>query len=288
MPVRIYTLRGLRLETTRGLKRRLLAMGERAAARAAHRVVAVSASLARRFDELGLGDPAKVSVLGAGSSNGVRPLLPDAGGAAASLRRKLGLPAGAPVVGYVGRLTRDKGVAELATAFAEVGRVIPAVHLLLVGDFESGDPVPPQAIARLTADPRVVITGFVSPVDPYYRLMDVLALPSHREGFPNAPLEAAMAGVPTVGFAATGTVDAIVDGATGALVRPGGDAEALAAALRRYLERPELAAAHGAAARRRAEREFRPERVWGELIELYRALLAERGVPAPVEQGGSG
>lgn len=265
VPVRIYTLRGLRLETARGVKRRLLARSERLACASAHRVLCVSESLRRRAVDLGLVDEAKTAVPGAGSSNGVDGERFQAAAAdresLRTLRAELGLPSEAPVIGFVGRFTRDKGIAELAEAFDRISRELPEARLLLLGDFEHGDPVPRELADRLRRDPRVVLPGFVQDTAPYYPLMDVLALPSHREGFPNAPLEAAAAGVPTVGLRATGVVDAVVAGETGTLV-PVGDSAGLAGALLRYLQDPDLRRRHGEAARERVKAEFRREVVW--------------------------
>jgi glycosyltransferase involved in cell wall biosynthesis len=277
VPVRIYTVRGLRLETSRGATRRLLAALERLAGGGAHRVVCVGDSLRRRWVELGLGPAAKTVVLGGGSSNGVdverfRP------GEAAELRRALAIPDEAPVVGFVGRWTRDKGIADLAWAFADLSARHPECRLLLLGDWEEGDPVPEAVRRELLAHPRVVRPGFVADTAPYYRLMDVLAFPSYREGLPNAPLEAAASGVPVVGYAATGTVDAVADGETGTLVAVG-DRAALAAALAACLDDPAAAARRGNAGRRRAERLFARRRVWDGWVDLYRRELAAARAP---------
>jgi glycosyltransferase involved in cell wall biosynthesis len=135
--------------------------------------------------------------------------------------------------------------------------------------------VPERVREALTSHRRVVRAGFVADTAAYYPLIDVLALPSYREGFPNAPLEAAASALPVVGYAATGTVDAVADGETGTLV-PVGDSGALGAALLRYLDDPDLARDHGAASRSRVARLFRRELVWELWEEEFRRLLDER------------
>ncbi|MCH7666746.1 MAG: glycosyltransferase family 4 protein [Acidobacteria bacterium] len=271
VPNRIYTLRGLRLETTRGLEQGILTITEKIAMACAHRVVAVSTSLRARALHLGLVAPGKIEVLDAGSSNGVDTsrFHGELKASDVELRRLLDLPDNAPVIGFVGRLTRDKGIDDLTIAFTEqVQPRIPSARLLIVGDFETGDSVGVAVQKGLLRNPAVTLTGYVEDSAPYYRLMDVLAFPSYREGFPNAPLEAAASEIPVAGYAATGTVDAVIDGTTGTLVRVG-DVAALGDALCSYLINPDLRHRHGKAGRSRVEDHFRSEIIWNEWKKLY-------------------
>ena len=275
VPVRIYSLHGLRWETAHGLKRFVLGVAERCASALAHRVICVSESLRQLYVTLGFTMETKTCVLGEGSANGVDvdEFIPTS--QAHALRARLGIPDGGPVVGFVGRLTRDKGVPELLDAFDQVLASFPDARLLMLGDFENGDPIPESYAKRLCRHPRVVMTGNVSDPRSYYPIMDVLALPSYREGYPNVLLEAAAAQVPTVAFKATGSVDAICDGLTGTLV-PLGDVGSFARALQRYLADNSLRHEHGQAGRERVLCHFRPEMIWESLYAEYSRLLKTR------------
>ena len=289
VPCRVYTLRGLRLETATGLTRKILLVTERVACGCAHRVICVSPSLRQRAIDLGLVPARKAIVLASGSSNGVDASrfgpTPERLEKAKQIRGKLGIGAGQPVVGFIGRFTRDKGVPELLTAFQIVREKVPDAVLLLVGSYEPGDPVPPEARAAIESDPNVVTVEFTPNVDLYYLVMDVFVLPTHREGFPNTVLEAQAAERPVVTTRATGAIDSIVDGTTGLLV-PVGDSVALAEALKRLLADRSLAIQLGRAGRCRVLREFTQDRVWSALADEYVCLAKRARLSMPAERVG--
>jgi glycosyltransferase involved in cell wall biosynthesis len=281
VPVRVYVLRGLRLETVRGPLRWILGAVEWVTSACAHRVICLSESLRQKYVAGGYVSDAKSVVLGSGSSNGVQIEVyrqTDATRAkAAELRRMLEIPDDAVVIGFAGRLTPDKGTPQLLEAYERVHRENPQTYLLLVGDFESGDPMPEPQQQRVSQHPNIRKTGFVWDPVPYYGVMDVLAFPSLREGFPRVPLEAAAAELPVVGFEATGTVDAVRDGVTGTIV-PLGDVDAFAAALAQYVVDPVLRLRHGQAGLHRVQREFQSEQVWAAFYDEYVRLLQKRGI----------
>ena len=268
VPCRIYTLHGLRMETATGLKRLLLSCTERLAAWAAQRVICVSPSLRARAVELGVVSPRKARSLGPGGINGVD---------LERFGRALSTPIGGSTLGFVGRFTRDKGVEELYAAFGLLRSKRRGMKLLMLGDFEAGDPISPHLRRALMRDRDVLRPGFVDDPAPFLADMDLVVLPSHREGLPLTAMEAAAAGRPLVAARATGTIDAVIDGVTGVLV-PLRDPRALAEALEGLLADPERARRMGAAARAHAERAFRPERVWQARLELYRELAARRAL----------
>lgn len=270
VPRRVYELWGLRLETSSGVARRVFTLLERVTMRLSTQVIANSRSLAVRAADLGLPGSKEVVVLGAGSSHGVDadrfsldasipPLEP-------ALRRSLGRTS-APVIGFIGRLHPDKGIDTLFQALRICADRGAEAQLLIVGGDE-GARVDERIDGHRTTI-SVHVTGFAPDVRPMLRAMDVLVLPSRREGFPNVVLEAAAMTVPAIVSDATGCVDSVIDGTTGVIV-PVGDADRLAAELMALLENRTERERLGSAARARAVADFDPRKVW--------ALHAQRWV----------
>lgn len=275
VPHRVYLLRGLRLETSTGIERRILVGLERLSIGVAHDVVAVSNSLRDRVVELGLVKSSKVRVLGRGSSNGV-----DVTAFAASflgpdervqLTDSLGIDDSVPVIGFVGRLTADKGLSVLADARELLaGRGVDH-QLLIVGGIDEG--VTESLLNKITSTGREAIrTGHVSNPRPYYQVMDLLCLPTYREGFPNVVLESAAAGIPTVTTDATGAVDSVIAGKTGTIV-PVGSAEKLADALEALVLDSALRKDMGAEALRHVKAHYDRTDVWERTHSYYLKLL---------------
>lgn len=264
VPRRVYVVRGLRYQGATGRSELILRAIERLTAAMATDVVAVSPSIAARLatDHI----TSRSEVIGSGSSNGVD---------AARLWDEATAPVpqvltavrhqhpGRQVVVFVGRMVRDKGIAELAEAVAKgAGRH----HLVTVGPEEEELPT---ILARLRDAGLWHSVGYTNPVAPWIAAADVLALPSYREGFPNVVLEAAAVGVPAVVAAVDGSIDTIQEGITGRAV-PVKDPDALLAALDELRDAPTARRAMGLRARERAVLEFSQERIWNGLDAIYR------------------
>ena len=276
VPARVYLLRGLRLETAMGLKRRVLLAAERLASACAHHVVCNSQSLRTKALALRVAKENKLELIGSGSSNGVEidrfSPGPD------EVRNKIGIPLYVPVVGFVGRLTRDKGVPELIEAFDEILVRSPAARLLLVGWFDqSGDALDDELRHRIDANPRIIRTGFVADTAPYYRAMDVMVLPTWREGFPNVVLEAAATGIPVITTLSTGSRDAVLPELTGLLIPPGYP-KAISEAVLRLIRNPNDRYRMGRAARRWVVERFVKGHVLGLTTRFYKSLLTADSV----------
>lgn len=280
--IRIYQMRGLPFVTATGTRRSLLKLTEWFSCRMAHRVLCNSHSMRQVAVDERICPPEKIKVLRAGSGNGVdasERFNPARLGPTvrSETRSELGIPAEAMVIGFVGRIVKEKGIGELEEAWRSLRDHHPQAHLLIVGPFETQDPLPAHAVARLQRDPRVHMPGMEWDTPRLYSAMDLVVLPTYREGFPNVPLEAAAMGLPVVATDVPGCVDAVEDGTTGMLVPPR-NPEALANAIRAYVEDRALRQKHGHAGRTRVLRSFRQESIWEALHEEYEVLSRERNI----------
>ena len=287
VPRRVYVQRGLRLETTKGIRRLVYWLTERVTVGVSHSVLAVSPSLLDVMVRLRLSRPEKILVLGSGSSNGVDVHEFEASafrvGQVDELRRSLGLGVGIPTIGFVGRLTRDKGFDILETAITQLYKVGSTFNLLVVGGVD--DSSSQATLERIhESGIKVVATGAVPDPAIYFQLMDLFCFPTYREGYPNVVLEASASGVPTITTDATGAVDSVIHGETGLIV-PMGDPDSLARALTQMLSDKQELLRMGANARAHVEAHFDRPYVWRLLNHYYLEQLAMTpGVYSPLRR----
>ena len=261
-PRRVIEIWGLRWEGMAGIQAALLRASDWICCRFATDVVAVSASLAVRLRQSGLVTREAV-VLANGGTKGV-----DVDRFVPRAPRVRGMSGDALRVGFLGRLAHDKGLADLLVVADLVHRLDPTVEFVLAGDWDEADPPNSTVRSALVSRPNVRLMGHIDDVPGYLQSLDLLCFPSHREGLPNAVIEAAACGVPVVGWRVTGTCDVIRDGVTGYLV-PLGQHQAMADAIMSILTDPATHARMAGSARAHACDRF-PETL---VVDAFLAYL---------------
>ena len=214
--------------------------------------------------------------------NGVDPTLFGSdviGERADRLRREIGLKEG-PVVGFVGRIVREKGALEFVRAAASVKSSFPEATFIMVGSpLKSDRDVCWEEVHRLRDDLGLTgvlhLTGYRQDVPVFLSLFDCFVLPSYREGMPRALLEAMAAGLPIVATNIRGCREEVVDGATGILVPPRNE-HLLADAIMRLLHDREMASSMGQAGRNRVLEQFDERKIVGLQVEWLGRLIGEK------------
>ncbi len=269
-PVRLYYIRGLSSQGARGIKASSMRALERLTARLCNAWIAVSRSVLDYAQVYHIVAPGQGRVIAHGMSNGIDVSHFDPALSLPALT--IDVPGDAVTIGFVGRLTPDKGIRELAEAWAHLCAEHANLHLLIVGPWENQHRLQP-VLDVFKADARVHLTGFLEDVRPAYQAMDLFVYPSYREGFPNAPMEAAAMGLPVIVSDVVGNCEAVEHNQTGLIITPF-DTGALIEAINRYLHHPDLAARHGQAGRTRVMAHFRNDLIWEGLHRDYQRLLA--------------
>lgn len=279
VPVRIYTLHGLPLETAAGLKRKLLWAVERLTFKAASHRLIVSKSLAERAEELSICRKEEYRILADGSACGVdRSRFNSAAKTPESIahaKANLDIPQDAVVVGFVGRITPDKGIDCLLDMFEKLSQEYDDLYLMIIADIDNirGESVN-QYQQRIEKHPRIKHLTFVDDMVPFYHAMDLLVLPSKREGFNYALLEAAACGLPTVTTNVTGCIDVVEDGRTGFVVQLG-DQHAFNSAVEKLIQDSQLRRQLGQNAEQRVANSFDSKRLIQEHMHLYKDLVSK-------------
>lgn len=197
-------------------------------------------------------------------------------------RRRLGVGESEVLVGMVGRLVSEKGIPELIES---AGRLGPRIRVVVAGpdDPEKDDAVTPELLEQ-GRNAGVEFIGMRSDIDAFYAALDVFVLPSHREGFPRAAMEAAASGLPLVLTDIRGCRQVVDDGVNGRLV-PVNDPVALTAAITELASSPKSRETMGAASAAKARAEFDEGRVVDLVMRTYADVASAKGLswklPAP-------
>jgi glycosyltransferase involved in cell wall biosynthesis len=274
VPIRIHTFQGETWAVRSGLMRFVLKSADRIMARLATHLLVVSRSEQDFLIDQGILTPARSRVLASGSISGVDVARFRADSEARSrIRREFDLSDTDVLFLFLGRIARDKGILDLADAFALVAAEFPHVRLLIVGPDEDG--IQQEVFARAgAAVARLRFSGITDTPEQVLAAADVICLPSYREAFGMVILEAAATGIPSVASRIYGISDAVVEGETGLLHEPLNPQD-LASQMKKLAENPGLRRALGEAAYLRVHREFRSERVIEELLKFYDYVTSE-------------
>lgn len=276
---RIYYRHGLIYTTASGLKRFILKNVERMTAACATNIVNVSPSLSQLAVKDKLNSEAKQTVIGSGTCGGIDTIdtfnpakVSDA--TVSALRHTLGIPDGAFIVGFCGRLCRDKGIIELLEGFKLFKQAHPEIEscLLLVGPYDSRDILPQNIKDEIEIDPSIIAPGAVSHhyLPNYYSLMDVFVFPSYREGFGMTVIEASAMELPILVSRSHGCVDSIREDVTGRYIDliP----QSIASSLTEMLN-PELRQRLGMAGRDFVTTNFERTAMWSKILDFYKEAL---------------
>jgi glycosyltransferase involved in cell wall biosynthesis len=224
--------------------------------------------------------PAK-DVLAIGNGVDVARFDPARVAKSAEIRRALGIPDGASVVGIIGRLVREKGYSEFLEAAQLLGVEFEHAYFLVVGSRLASDHDDPidsvLSQAKDVLGNRLILAGFRMDTPEMLSVMDVFCLPSYREGMPRTIIEAMMMGKPVVATNIRGAREEVVEGKTGWLV-PTRDADALAQTIRYCLQNPVQAREMGEAGRRRALALYDEQKVIALQIGKIEAYAKKRGL----------
>lgn len=189
-------------------------------------------------------------------------------------RDSLGIPAKVPVLGNVGRFSAQKDPLSWVRVAAQVHAIIPDCYFLLVGDGPLKEQVI-QAIKDLDIGDRVILTGLRRDIPELLSAMDVFLLTSLWEGLPRVVPQALAMGLPVVSNQVDGISDAVIDGQTGFLARPG-DTQALATHCIQLLQEPSLRQALGTNGKSFVQNEFSLDRMIEQIEEIYNNLLINK------------
>jgi glycosyltransferase involved in cell wall biosynthesis len=266
VPVIVHTFHGHVLDGYFGrVTTSVFLFVERLLGRLTNQFIAISPEIASDLDRLAIGR-GKTTVVRLGLD--LEHLALHEGN---RFRADLGVPAGAILIGIVGRLVPIKAHNLFLAAAATIVPTHPDVHFAIVGDGELRDQLRDDVSAAGLSE-RVHFAGWRKDLPEVYGDLDIVVCCSRNEGTPVSVIEACAAGRPVIGTAVGGMRDIIADGVNGLLI-PAGDAQALSAAILDLIADPDRRASMGTSGRQKVLERYGADRMVSELKVVYSKLL---------------
>ena len=275
IPVRLYCQWGMAFVGFSGLKRRIFKTIEKLVCNLSTWVEPDSFGNLKFSHDEGLYPEEKGSVIWNGSAGGIdlgKFDISRKGEWNNAIRNKYGIAADSTVFGFIGRITGDKGINELFAAYKRILPEMPDSYLMLVGGMEKADSVNSELYSWAENEERVLLCGSTDVVEQYLSAMDILVLPSYREGFGTVVIEAEAMGVPVIVTDIPGPTDAMREGKTGIIVKKA-DVDSLYEGMLKLAHNKELRAAFSAEARPFIEESFDQAKLMQYIVEDRKRLL---------------
>lgn len=290
IPIRIYTVTGLRFETASGIFRRLLVLMERITCACATKVIPEGEGVKNTLIKNRITKKPLRKILN-GNINGIDTAYFDPALYSENdkrlLRNELHIGETDFVFIYVGRLVKDKGINELVAAFSRLkseGRQflkdddstdtssLGIPKLLLVGTLEQKlDPLLTETLEKIQSDRDIIYVGYQNDIRPYLSISNALVFPSYREGFPNVVMQAGAMGLPSIVTDINGCNEIIIEGKNGIIIPPK-NKEVLSEAMKYMIEHPDERRKMAEAARPLIVSRYEQQAIWNALLEEYRSL----------------
>lgn len=271
VPCRLYCQWGIAYVGFQGLKRKIFRQIERLVCKCSTRIEPDSFGNLHFSHKEKLYTPDKSCVIWNGSASGVNLNKFDISDKACrrnEIRNKYSIPEDAVVYTFIGRITKDKGINELFESSKALIDTYPDIYLLLVGPVENSGSVDTELYHWSQNEKRVIYCGYTNEVEKYLAASDVYLLPSYREGFGSAVVEAEAMGVPVIVSDIPGPTDAMINGKTGLTV-PKADAGKLLEKMLFMYNDKELREEYGKNGEVFARQSF-------EQTELFKRIIADR------------
>lgn len=279
MKIRKYHLMGFRYLGFSGMRQWLFKTIEKTVCKLSTDIECVSHSNLELGCKAGIFPKEKASVLLYGSSAGVDLSQFDISQKAwwrKELREEYGYSDDDCVFGYMGRITKDKGLNELFSAFLQLEDT--GAKLFIAGAEDANSGMDHNIMVAVKNSDNVTFRGYVNDIQRYFAMLDVLVMPSYREGFGNIVIEAQAMGIPVIVSDIPGPTDAMVSGKTG-LTIPVKDTDALRQAMEKMKSDAVLRVEMGAQGRCFVEERFDQKKLCEAILQDRKKMLGEHIKP---------